>query len=133
MLPTGAFFYGEKAALLPATQARHPQPAQCSFVFSVLLRGDLCCYESELEPNALSVGKAATDLSSETALRRKAHVEAREKFLLLHPSATHFTVRPVNISWMQRLCFMMFLCHLMTGVPYLVLRNVDRLFSERSS
>ena len=64
VLPTGIFFSREKANLLPATQVSHPQPEQWSLMFSILLRVSLCCYESELKPNALSIGKAAIDLSS---------------------------------------------------------------------
>lgn len=57
------FFSREETALLPATQVHHPQPEQWSLMFPTSLRVRLYCYESELKPNALSIGKAAIDLS----------------------------------------------------------------------
>jgi hypothetical protein len=49
---------------LPATQVSHPQPEQWDLMFPILLRVSLCCYENELKPNALSIGKVAIDVSS---------------------------------------------------------------------
>lgn len=72
------FFSREETVLLPATQVSHPQPEQWSLMFSILLRVSLCCYESELKPNALSVGKAAIDLSSWTMLRGKVLIKQKK-------------------------------------------------------
>ena len=68
----------KRPALLPATQVSHPQPEQWSLMFPILLRVSLCCYESELKPNALSIGKAAIDLGSRTILRAMALTDREE-------------------------------------------------------